>query len=396
MFDWLMPAPTPRKFADALMRFAVRSGFSEPIHFDEENFRFLTGVKRDATINLENMFREFRAAPRRDRDRLLARYATLLSSPALPASFAQARPDLLPVIRSRSWAEHVRLAGIVNDETNTTPWVPFGSDAVIMIALDRPESMSMLTASHFSDWNIDFDTALQAARDNLRDASAGQFEQLPGGVWSSTWSDSYDSSRILFADIVHRTGLADPVAMIPTRDRLLVASGGDPAAQLAMLACAAAAFEEEGRPVSASMFHFRDGKAQVFEPLDAQVGLQAGNFARYYRAEDYAAQKRMLDEINEKRGIDLFVATYALLEYEGRADLVSECTWSEGVETLLPETDRVALVRFDEAGQPHSLGAVDWAQLQRVAGHLMTPRPDEFPIRYHVTQFPDISQLNFS
>lgn len=68
-------------------------------------------------------------------------------------------------------------------------------------------------------------------------------------------------------------------------------------------------------------------------------------------------------------------------------------TFAESRANLLPKTDRVALVMVGDDGAPHGTLIVDWDALHAVAGELMTPQRDGWPLRYRVTQFPDLDQL---
>jgi len=62
-------------------------------------------------------------------------------------------------------------------------------------------------------------------------------------------------------------------------------------------------------------------------------------------------------------------------------ELISHCVWSAGVDTLLPETDRVGFVRGQEV-----VAFGRWEKVREVVGHLMEPA-DMYPPRWHVTEF---------
>ena len=145
--------------------------------------------------------------------------------------------------------------------------------------------------------------------------------------------------------------------------------------------------------MSASMYDFLGGVAREFVPGDAEVAQRLAKLRQHYLAGDYAAQKQELDADNEGRSIDLFVATFALWKPEGEAGLFSACTWTEGVEALLPKTDKVSFVCLDEAGQPRHAGIVAWEQVEAVAGHLMEVEPGSYPVRYRVAAFPELGSV---
>lgn len=394
MLDWLGFKPTPNKFAHALMEFARQRGFTEPMRFDPAGFRILTGVNETGVVNLVNLYPKYRDAPRAARAPYLEKCCSLFGDTPFPASFKEARPHLLPAIRARSYFESVRLAS----DSRGSAWIgnaaaPLGDDAVTMVALDRADSMTILTGNQIATWDVPYALVLEAALDNLRAISSDSFVQRSDGVTVGDWDDAYDSSRLLLSDLVHRAGVTNPVAMIPTRGVLLLAPASDRAALLAMLALANTAYEQEGRSVSASMFQFADTAPADYVPQDDEVARRLEDFRQRYLADDYAAQKQALDELHEKNGTDIFVASFVRAHSERGDDTFSICTWTDTVDALLPVTQKVALVRFDVHGAPQRAGIFDWADIVRVAGHLMALQPDLYPARYRVTQFPDLGLL---
>jgi uncharacterized protein YtpQ (UPF0354 family) len=385
--------PSREQFARALMRHAAAHGFDEPMHFDAAGFRIIAGAEGNTVVNLVNLYPAYRDAGRSERSAWLAKCLAMFHSEELPTGFEAMRAHLLPVVRARSYVESFRQgAGADTIAVSERAFAVLGTDSVILLAYDRDDSMNILFDKQVEALGVPFATALDAALANLRDRSVEAFVRGPSGVAAAVWNDAYDSSRILLPDVIHRAGIADPVAMLPTRDQLLVASASNREALLAMLEMAQASHAQEGRTVSAAMFAFQGGSAQEYVPADAEVALQLANLKLHYLADDYASQKQLLDEANEKQGIDVFVASFLLMQ-RGDDDLFSLCTWSQDVDALLPRTDLVALTTFDEAGEAQLAGRVDWEQLVRVAGHLMQLQPDAYPERYRVTGFPDLAAL---
>lgn len=386
--------PSLKKFAQALMAHAQHSSFAHPMHFDADRARILTGANGDQIVNLANLYKQYRDAARADRPRVLEMCMAILRDTSLPQRFEEVRAKLLPAVRARSYAESVRLsARLAGTALPGTSAAALGDDVVTVIAVDDADSMSIVTAAQLDTWGVSFDEALDAALDNLRAIPGGGFARGPDGVMVGDWNDAYDSSRLLLPDLVHRAGIGDPVAMIPTRDSILLAPAGDRRALLAMLALASTASQEQGRTVSAAMYHFRNRGAQPYAPDDEEVARGLAQLRRRYLAEDYADQKTLLDDLHDKHDIDLFVASFMLVQDNHAREEFSLCTWSEGVDALLPKSDRIALVRFNEQGEAQRAGMYDWDTVSAVAGHLMTPEPDTYPIRYRVRQFPDLTLL---
>ena len=386
--------PSLKKFAQALMAHAQRSSFAHPMHFDADRARILTGTNGDQIVNLTNLHKQYCDAARADRPRFLEMCMAILRDTSLPQRFEDVRANLLPAVRARSYAESLRLsarfAGTALPGTSTAP---LGEDVVTVIAVDDADSMSIVTAAQLDAWGVSFEAALDVALDNLRAILGGGFVRSPDGVMVGDWNDAYDSSRLLLSDVIHRAGISDPVAMIPTRDSILLAPAGDRRALLAMLALASTASQEQGRTVSAAMYHFRNSSAEPYAPEDEEVARGLARLRQRYLAEDYAEQKTLLDDLHEKHDIDLFVASFMLAQDKHARHEFSLCTWSEGVDALLPKSDRIALVRFNDQGEAQRAGMYDWDTVSAFAGHLMTPEPDTYPLRYRVRQFPDLTLL---
>jgi hypothetical protein len=386
--------PSLKKFAQALMAHAQRSSFAHPMHFDADRARILTGANGDQIVNLANLHKQYRDAARADRPRFLEMCMAILRDTSLPQRFEDVRANLLPAVRARSYAESLRLsARFAGTALPSTSAASLGEDVVTVIAVDDADSMSIVTAAQLDAWGVSFEAALDVALDNLRAILGGGFVRSPDGVMVGDWNDAYDSSRLLLSDVIHRAGISDPVAMIPTRDSILLAPAGDRRALLAMLALASTASQEQGRTVSAAMYHFRNGSAQTYMPEDEEVARGLAQLRQRYLAEDYAEQKTLLDDLHEKHDIDLFVASFMLAQDKHARHEFSLCTWSEGVDALLPKSDRIALVRFNDQGEAQRAGMYDWDTVSAFAGHLMTPEPDTYPLRYRVRQFPDLTLL---
>src|SRR5262249_42466613 len=102
----------------------------------------------------------------------------------------------------------------------------------------------------------------------------------------------------------------------------------------------------------------------------------------------YAEQKKLLDALHERDGTGAFVASFSAVEKEGGAG-VSYWVWGEGVDALLPVTQKV--VFMNEGGNgPAAVGS--WHRLREAVGHLMEST-DHYPARLRVREFSDAEQL---
>jgi hypothetical protein len=306
------------------------------------------------------------------------------SPPSLPASFAEARTRLMPVLRGRWKRECLRLIGA--DTPPGSLFLPFSSDTVLMLVHDGADVMQPIGQAELAQWGASVDEALGAAIDNLRDATAGRVVQVERRVFAGDWRDAYASSRLLLPDLAHRIAGANPLAMIPAPQTLLLTSGNDMESVRAMVALAQRVADVEAHPVSALMYRYEHRRPVEHVPDDEAVRAGLAHLGRQYLYGDYAAQKELLDALHERKGIDIVVAGYKVMRDAAGGGEYSVCVWPRGVDALLPKTDRVVL-----SSHGQDLPMLPWDALHATSGHLMEPVPGAWPARYRVSGFPDLA-----
>lgn len=367
---------------------ARRQGITDPIRFDAEAFQLIIGSDGSRLFNLHNAFNDYCHAARGERDRVIAAYVAAFAPPSIPASFAEARAGILPALRSRAMPEELRLSSLVERDipVDAPVALPFSDDTVLMLAYDTEHSVQMISNATLKEWGVSAEDCLPVALDNLRDRSVSQFEQVLPGVFVGAWDDAFDTSRLLFPDLVHQLDLgADPVMMIPTRARLIATSAGNLAGQLAMVELALRYAAEEGRQISTLMYRFHGGRAVQYQPAE-KVAAELRLLQLKTCASDYSSQKELLDRLHDRKGIDIYVAACELMR-AADGSLVTMSVWTEDVPTLLPKSDLVVLNRFDEIGDPVEMVAVGWDELASKTGALVALEPS-YPPRYRTTDFP--------
>lgn len=390
LFDFLGGKPSQEKFARIMIEAAAANGIREPIRYDAQEFRLVVGSNPSNIFNLHNAFHDYCSVDRKERDMVLSKYSASMGMPVLPESFAEAKPRLMPLIRAHGTLEYLRLHNQLFGEGKVDPIASraFSADADLMLAVDTEHAIPMLNTSTLADWDVSFEEAFSAALENLRDADLLKFEQVMPGLFVSACCDSYEASRIMFPDVVHRLDVGcDPVVMAPTRSRLLAACSSNKEALLTMVDLAIRLCHDEGRTVSSMMYRYQDGLPVEYHPLDPEVRARLADIKHNFLAEDYATQKSLLDKIHEKTGVDLFVASYQAVTDSVDGTVSSFAVWTNGVDTLLPAVDLVALVCEDGNGKLGVSKVVRWKPLSETAG--LVPAPDgAYPVRFRVCHFP--------
>ena len=184
IFGFFRSTPSPEKFARLALKAFADSGRTEALSFDADEFRLVGGSGGAEIFNLHNAYRDYCAADRKRRPEVLAHYIHSMHAPDLPATFAEARDGLRPVLRGRAMIEYMRLTqmGQGGAQSFMDGAAPFSADSVLMLAYDSAHSIQTLSASALTDWGVSFDAALAVALDNLRDMTVANFVPAAPGV----------------------------------------------------------------------------------------------------------------------------------------------------------------------------------------------------------------------
>jgi hypothetical protein len=261
------------------------------------------------------------------------------------------------------------------------------------LVYDLPEAIMQVQQRHLSAWGLSLDEAFDVACENLLDISQHQWESPSPGVWVSPWRDNHDASRLILPDLLQTIAVqGDCVAMVPNRDTLLL-SGSEDEPGLAHMANLAEKALDHARAITGLAFLLVDETWRPWLP-DTEYPLHDRFHLLQLKSvgQDYAEQKRLLDALHEKSKLDLWVASYSAARNDHTWKLHSYCVWSQGVGTLLPQTEQVYFFvpKGDKDGD--IVVRANWDRVQQVVGHLME-RQDIYPVRYRVKAFPTKEQL---
>ncbi len=402
---WWAGTPSKAAVARRAMRVVAAQGASD-VSFDAKRDIVQCVVAGHVSVmSLANLHADVMRAPRGHRDEVVRRFVQAVVLPQChepPATFEQARARLVPIVRTRA---DDALAVLSTDRLATRGGSaeprgsarmaarPIAGDLIAGIAYDSPQAMQRITADQLARWGVTLEQALDEAAQNLRAMPEhGGWRALEGGVWSGEWGDSYESSRVLLPDLIHRLGVADPVALVPLRHVLLVASARDEVALAAMAAAARRLIDDHTRWLSLQPIALTAAGWQLFTPPEA-LRTAFDDLRCIEDASTYGEQNTLLEESNERQGLDVYVAKVSVMQHREGGPLTSWCVWSQGVDTLLPRTGLVVFNRVAPGGtgaeREHL--AVRWEDVQAIAGGLMTPTGLE-PPRWRSNGFPDATQ----
>jgi hypothetical protein len=390
--------PSKDEFARLMLDAIRQAGETVPLRYDAAEFRLISEGERSGVFNLANAFDEYCAAAKDKKDGVVRRFTRswFVGYKDLPEEFADARPDVLPALRSRSYYELVRLRTATEAKAELNwPYQVVAEHFGLSLAYDLPEAIRMISQENLNDWDVSFDDAVQVALSNLAEISQEEFHSPAPGVWVSPWRDNHDAARLMLPDVIRRHEVkGDYVAMVPNRDTLLLTGTADDDG-LAVMAELSEEALNGPRPLLGLAVRQVDGRWQPYLP-EPEHPLHHRFKALWLQslAQDYAEQHELLARWFEKRNEDVFIAKFSVIQHKDTGQVQSYAVWSQGVDALLPRTDLVFFFRPDPAkgqGEGDILSG-PWHRVREVVGSLMEPA-DTYPERYRVKQFPTRQQL---
>lgn len=397
-FDWLFGPPTEAKFAQLFVSELQKAGELRPIKFDAEEFQLIIADDGDQSgiINLRNFYAEFCNLSPADRKKYLPETILAILSPRedLPEDFEEIKSHLRPKIWARAGIEHTNLQARIRGGQKgiDMPQYEVGSHLLASIVYDLPRSVRSISSDELEAWGTSYYEALEVATQNLTEAGFA-YAKVGEGLYVSAVGDSYDASRILLTEFIRSLEVqGDIIAMVPNRDMLLVAGADDDQALEGMVTLAEQAVEGPRPLASTPLRLVGDDWVDWMPSRGHQLFDRFRILELKYLYQEYAQQKEMLDKLYQNQGIDRFVASFSAASDNDGENLFSYSVWSEGVETLLPQAEKVMFFRPGEGEAKQIVASVPWHRVEKVLGHLMSD-VDLYPKRYLVNEFPTAEEL---
>jgi hypothetical protein len=374
------------RFAALVMRRAKERGWPHEIAYNRDEFRLDVGPK-DAKVFLHNVFKDWSKADVKARqaevDRIVATMFEIDDGDELDTAL----PQLLPTIRNRRELESYWLDPSTGIERGhwSGAYRPLCDALAISLAIDRPRSLAHVGSRLLSKWGVPFDALLERAILNLREISPASFAREPEGFYVSHYEDSYDCSRLLIPEIFDLLSLnGEPVAVAVARQGLVVAGSNDTSGLLAMARFVEEQLEKATRPVSYLPLVRKNGGWVAFDPVEPALALLRDLHTKQARW-DYASQHEVLQEYCTRTSRDVFVADLQISRHGERT--YSIATWGDGVRTLLPRTDAVAVFRGERFFVRY------WDDFWSICGDVLV---DEglYPVRFLTPEALDSGRLD--
>jgi len=397
-------AATWNEFAAICTDLLRAKGEVRPIHADSRRDRLVVGSGEGPVsfIHLLHARPEWDQAPMGARNRVLHRrfWSSIRQSESEPRA-ELILGSVLPRIRDRAWFSAVRRQaelelGADEEAINEVmlPHVTLNDELAAHLAYELPSSVTEVGSDRIEAWGQTFDGLFERAKSNLRKISTLPFEEAAPGVFVSPFHDTLDASRLLLTDLFKGLKVKGRcVAIAPTHD-IVFATGEDDVEGLQQLGVWTEEALLEPRAHSAITFVL-DGDAWKpwLPPKGHGAYAKLKLLALQTTASAYSRQKEILEALLESNGHEILVATLRAFRSPA-GDVFTSCAWQDGMEALLPQTDRIDFVRPGPENTPASakVWSTTFDVARRTLGDLMQPIGD-LPERWRVRGFPTDAQL---
>lgn len=296
--------------------------------------------------------------------------------------WTSARDQLRPVIRPE---------GCLDPRTDPV----FGIVApslMATVALDLPTTMAYVRGDQLADWGVTLHEAMAVAYRNLQVSTAGNvklqgFAGEGGSVlWTAQDGDPYASSWLFVPNWLPQLHgpLGGPlVAAIPDPGSLLLVRRDDPGGVRWLAQVAEQRFNAAEHPISPALYA---ADAEGFtRPLTVPDDDPLAGVARrgHLLLTGFVYDRQQLD-LESSGATDAYVARWITMEKPG-GEVFAVAGWTEGVTTLLPDAPTIGLQPLD--GSAPLL--VPFADLQQLAGPLLSREPQLVPARWRTQGWPD-------
>jgi len=389
--------PTPREaFAELFMALAAKLETVERVEQDVEQpfcIRiWLHEAEEPMVAYLDGIFQETREFAPEQRLAQIVRFLSIFEQTPEELSWDAVSERLLPV---------VRVVGFANDSPLrliTRPFLPF---LRLFVAIDHEDSIAFVSENNLQEWQKNasevFERAFQTLADHISPADVEPYDSdASSPILHVAANDSYEPSRLaalgFLASFAGKVS-GNPIAIIPDRSRMLITGDGDTQALGRLARSAEAEFRAAARSISPAVYTVaNDGTVQPLHlASDHPEHFLVERGHRVLAASCYAEQQERLEKQFERDGIDIFVANLGLFADKVTGETRSWAALPEGVDTLLPEADLIAI----GGGQGDSKwqAMVPWQLMFELAPEWLKPAPEHDPPRWRSVGWPNAATL---
>lgn len=395
LFDYIFGSTARDQFARQLLERVQAAGEIRLVSYRRETFELVFQDEDEAigVACLNNLFREFEKQPPGRREAFLSQATKALLShyKQIPDDLADAKPDILPIVRNRSYFELRNLEQRVRGGPPLgLPYIEIGEHLMAAPVFDLPESIRTIEQTRLDSWGISLYEVMELAIRNLDEIEI-VIQSMDDQVFLIASGDNYDASRLLLQDRLRELPVkGEPVAMLPHRDYLVVTGDQNPLGLQIMLDLIEQQLSTP-RPICWTPTILRGDQWNTWlPPIGHPLHRRFRELHLREMADVYHDQREIFASARSPQGRDLFLATFNVEVSEEGGTAYSYCVWPRSEYSLLPKTDYVVIM--DEAIEM-PLASAAWEDVQRIAGNLWEDARTYPPVVYALG-FPTAEQVD--
>ncbi|RCS52671.1 DUF1444 family protein [Bremerella cremea] len=381
-------------FAQRLLRQVQEAGETREVRYDRDTYQFLFFDQGEpaGVTNLNNIFGEYDRLPVHQRDAFLTKIARAILShhKPIPEAFEDAQCDILPIVRNRAYLEIGNLQRRLQGQKPIFhQHVEIGSHLLAMPVYDLPETTRSIDPELLKQWGRSLYELMETALENLNQVKT-TITTLDERVFLFRNQDNYDASRLLMLDRIRNLPLLGlPVAMVPTRDCLLI-TGDEDDIGLQLMVDLTKQHQQDPRPISSTACRMTgEGWQTWLPPVGHPLHQAMLELHLQGLSNEYHEQHEAIEIALAQSGRKGFVANHYLFRDLNSRELYSYCVWPECPYALLPETD---IIVFMDQHHMKPLASGRWDVVQAILGSKIE-NLETYPPRYRVLSFPTADEL---
>lgn len=368
-------------FAKKMMKALARAGVNG-LTYDPGRFALVNQGGSEFFLGAAHQF--YSEASFWKRGRVLKHYAaTMFNRPLLeyPATFDEARGNLVPVVHSLAYLDVAELLGLTGPNPSEIRqagprYVPLAGSLAVGLAYDTPLALGSFPESQLDKWGVSFDDAMKAARYNLSVRSRDPMHEVAPGLFMAPWQDANAAGRIVLTELLTRLPVkGDLIASVPGRDYLLVA-GSDDAHALAAMVVAIEKALAQPKGNTPELYRLDGTTWHPYRlPADHPLAAKHAELLFALQSDDYGEQQKLIEALHARRNIDVAVAShFAVRGKDG--SVYSYCVWPDRPASL-PHAEQIAVTNGED--QPRLF---PWDEVAAVVGDKLQPHADYRLPRY--------------
>jgi hypothetical protein len=383
------------RFAAEVLDALLRVDATVEAVYVPENFRIdyrkagAAPTTKPAMIFLANTFAECEGATAQERSERINKLVSSAAFLTAPETWPEVRKLLRPVLRHAMFGRGVSQTKV----PLRRPAMPYLAELVVV---DQPTAMRCVVQQDLEDWGITADEAFAVARENLEqrafrgdEADADEAPKQPIALrLADTDGDAYFSSLPLLPGWLASMDVTvggQPVAVVSEPGGMFLVGIDASAPDNRIASLTKLALQEYGsavRPISPVPYTVDASGAVVpyTVPRDDPAWAVLHDAETTLAAHVYGIQTEQMREEYEIELIDTYVGSLIRAKSNKDGSFFTVAAWTDGIESLLPYADYIALGDNDMFLLPFDIAISELG---------LSPDPDLYPPRYRVGSWPD-------